>query len=184
MKFYTVPVILKNKGFTLIELVIVIVILSILTAIAIPKFMDLRYEAKVANLETIGGAMESGLKLINSKARIDLQYKGSGVILVNGVNIPLYNGYPSVLGSDSFEQINAQVKAWLEIDVVDRDTAASNKDSAMFFTDKNSKEHMIYIFFTADYDKKSVDFKCHVRYENPESDKPSKPIITIEISDC
>ena len=50
-----------KKGFTLIELVMVIVIISILAAIAIPKFIDLRNNAKQAacdgNLATIRSAL-------------------------------------------------------------------------------------------------------------------------------
>ncbi len=174
----------KNKGFTLIELVIVIVILGILAVTAAPKFIDLTSDAKAANLEAIGGAMRSGLQLINSQAVIDGQNNDSGVIQINGTDIPLYNGYPSVRGSDSFVEINAQVKAWLDIDVVDRNTANNNRNAATFFSDKSSANHQIYIFFTEDYDQKSVNFKCHVLYENPESDEPNKPIINIETSDC
>jgi len=42
--------------------------------------------------------------------------------------VPLYNGYPSVRGRDSFVAINAQVKAWLYIDSADRNTARKNRN--------------------------------------------------------
>lgn len=54
----------SKKGFTLIELVMVIVILGILSAIAIPKFVDLTGEAKIA-------ATKSGLGAIRSVAAIE-----------------------------------------------------------------------------------------------------------------
>ncbi|MDO8425923.1 MAG: prepilin-type N-terminal cleavage/methylation domain-containing protein, partial [Deltaproteobacteria bacterium] len=38
----------SNKGFTLIELVMVIVILAILAAVAIPRFIDLQSDARIA----------------------------------------------------------------------------------------------------------------------------------------
>lgn len=179
-----VPVSFKNKGFTLIELVVVIIILGILAVTAAPKFIDFTNNAKAANLEAIGGAMKSGLQLINSKAIIKGQKSDSGVIQINGVDIPLYNGYPAVDGTDTFAELNTQVKAWLDIDVVDRDTADSNREAAIFFTDKSTANNQIYIFFTADYDQKSVDFKCHILYENPESSNPDKPIVNIETSEC
>ena len=49
----------NEKGFTLIELVMVIVILGILTAVAVPKFIDLRTESQAAALQGVVGAISS-----------------------------------------------------------------------------------------------------------------------------
>lgn len=48
-----------QRGFTLIELVMVIVILGVLSAVAIPKFVDLGSEAKQAAVDGIAGAASS-----------------------------------------------------------------------------------------------------------------------------
>lgn len=171
-------------GFTLIELVLVIAVLAILAVAVAPRFVSINRDAKAADMKAIGGAMESALSLVHAKAKIENQDGTAGEIVINGVAIPLYNGYPSVQGTDSFVQINAQVKAWLEIDAVDRNTARRNRDAAIFFTDKSTANNQIYIFFTSDYDQKSVNFKCQIRYENPVSNTPTRPTVNIETSEC
>jgi MSHA pilin protein MshA len=57
-----------QQGFTLIELVLVIIILGVLAAFALPKFSDLSRAAKLANLDGIAGAMRSTIAIVKSKA--------------------------------------------------------------------------------------------------------------------
>jgi MSHA pilin protein MshA len=49
----------RQTGFTLIELVMVIVILGVLAAVAIPKFVDLKGDAQLASLNGVAGAASS-----------------------------------------------------------------------------------------------------------------------------
>jgi MSHA pilin protein MshA len=59
---------LKARGFTLIELVVVITILGILAAFAIPKFVALDQQARFATISGLGGSVKSAAALARSLA--------------------------------------------------------------------------------------------------------------------
>ncbi len=56
-----------QKGFTLIELVVVVVILGFLAVTAIPKFLDLTEQAKQANIEGMAGGFATGVSLARAQ---------------------------------------------------------------------------------------------------------------------
>ncbi len=53
----------KQRGFTLIELVVVIIILGVLSAVAVPKFIDLSTDAKNAAAKGVAGSISSGTSI-------------------------------------------------------------------------------------------------------------------------
>ena len=76
---------MKNKGFTLIELVIAIVILGILAVVAAPRFLNLQKDSKVAVMETVEAAMRAGLEMVHTRAIVEGLDQGEQEIVINGV---------------------------------------------------------------------------------------------------
>lgn len=85
----------KSEGFTLIELVMVIVILGILAAFALPRFANLGGDARGATIEGAAGSMKSASAIVHSKALAENKTAASGEsVSLEGETIDLIYGYP------------------------------------------------------------------------------------------
>lgn len=85
----------QQKGFTLIELVVVIVILGILAATAAPKFIDLTSDARRSVMEGVQGSINSSVNMVHAKALAQGQTAATGAVNVSGTFYAVVNGYPA-----------------------------------------------------------------------------------------
>lgn len=85
----------KSSGFTLIELVIVVVILGFLAVTAIPKFIDLTDQAKQANIEGMAGGFATAISLARA------QWEAEGRPQVGTQNSVNYDGSVLILTTET-----------------------------------------------------------------------------------
>jgi MSHA pilin protein MshA len=85
-------------GFTLIELVVVITILGILAAFAVPRFASLEGEARLAATQSLAGSIRSGASLAH--ALWLAEGPSDPDVVMEGQTIAIVNGYPDAASID------------------------------------------------------------------------------------
>ncbi len=166
----------KQGGFTLIELVVVIVILGILAVTAAPKFINLQDDAKNATLNGLKASMQGAASMIYAKALVAGVEDGTDSIDIDGTpddasdDIAITNGYP--------QATVASIGAVLDID----SSGASSDEADWYYALIGTSIYYSPDSDIADATSTSISSSdCYVQYTASTS-SGEQPTITVE--DC
>lgn len=169
----------KSAGFTLIELVIVIVILGILGAVAAPRFLNLQGDAYEANVKALNGSIRSAMTLANTKAILDGYDKGSKNGEGELSNVAFVEGFPAATDTGIINMLQ-------DVDSFSADADADSDSS--YIIGAGSVANTLIIAPRA----RGLNANCQIIYSEAEaanttsgSEAPYKPAKTeIDVSGC
>lgn len=173
----TRPLRVGQPGFTLVELVAVIIMLGILSAVALPRFIDIGTEANKAVLETMGGSILSAANLVYAKSLIQgAQNDLSATVDLDGdgaADVEVRYGYPSGSRANGVSKImgGGFESEW---------TWSTNSSHTQFWltTASLGGRSGVYINQTA-----VLNSGCYLLY-NPAANAGASPTIDYVTTDC
>ena len=147
----------NNGGFTLIELIVVIVILGILAVTAAPKFIDLQSDARLATLNGMKAAINSAVSLTYGKSLVKGVEKDPSdkKVSINGEEVEVCYGYPCAEA--------AKIQKVLDIGEFSKCGASSTPAGDWCYGEQTDIKK-INIYIANGY---STSSKCYVTYEQP-----------------
>jgi MSHA pilin protein MshA len=162
----------KSQGFTLVELVIVIVILGILAVTAAPKFLNLSGDAKASTLKAVKASIESANAQVYAKAIIASKQNAATHKTVNP-EINLVYGYVQANSADITNVLDLSTTDW---------TIAKGVANTVLDITANDVTVQPATSTLVDANTKKAD-ACVLIYKQAAS-AGAKPVMTLEIEGC
>ena len=148
----------RQQGFTLIELVVVIIILGILAVTAAPKFINLQSDARKSTVEGVKAALQGANTLIYSKAALAGKEKATGqtVTIATGVDVTTDYGYLNSATDSAAVKANLEKALDMKFDSLTTGTVGTVNDFGVIYKSATS-------FIIVPKGKKDTD-ACRLEY--------------------
>lgn len=148
----------RQQGFTLIELVVVIIILGILAVTAAPKFINLQSDARKSTVEGVKAALQGANTLIYSKAALAGKEKAAAqtVTIATGVDVTTDYGYLNSATSSAVVKTNLEKALDMKFDDLATRTVGTVNDFGVVYKSATS-------FIIVPKGKKDTD-ACRLEY--------------------
>ncbi|WP_061014147.1 type II secretion system protein [Photobacterium leiognathi] len=130
---------IKQKGFTLIELVVVIVILGILAVTAAPKFLNLQGDARKASLQGLKGAIDGAAGITYGRAAVDGVESVSSSTTTKG-GVPVAFGFPEATSAALGKVVAGLNEDWKVV--------SSSTSSISYSYKSNNKDNECMVTYT------------------------------------
>lgn len=163
----------KQAGFTLIELIIVIVILGILAVTASPKFLDIQDDARESTLQGVAGSLKGAANIVFSKALVAGEAATEDQTLTADANITVDFGYP--------QADETTIRAILDLTATEWEVSSNATDTNLRIYPVGSYDGLA-TGQDATIDA-NTDLECYVQYAKT-SDTDAEPVITVATTGC